>query len=165
MNSITQLSLKTHLHYSPDSGEFTWIAPNPHARRIRVGDRAGRSLKSRYIQIGISGKYYLAHRLAFLYMTGKFPHKTVDHINGDPSDNRWKNLREVTNQDNSRNSAKSLRNTSGVIGVTWNAGVNKWIANICGKHIGCYADYQEAVDARKAAETTHNFHLNHGRSK
>lgn len=80
----------------------------------------------------------------------------VDHINRQRSDNRKKNLRIVTYQENSRNCSLSSRNTSGCIGVTWNSGKIKWQATIRvdGKLImlGMRKDLDEAIQLRKNAE-------------
>jgi len=164
---VTQQILKAMLEYSPATGKFIWISKHPAARRIALGDEAGRVIQKGYIQIGIGGKYYLAHRLAFLYVNGVFPTDLVDHINGNPRDNRWTNLRIVTAAQNSQNAARSRKNSSGVTGVSWNIGVNKWVATIYanGKHthLGCFDDLAEAAQVRKAAEQINQFHPNHGR--
>ena len=41
------------------------------------------------------------HRLAFALREGRWPHM-VDHIDGDRSNNQWRNLREITNGENRR---------------------------------------------------------------
>jgi HNH endonuclease len=53
-----------------------------------------------YHQIRIGGRPYSASRLAWLYMTGKWPNSEISYINGKPSDTRWANLREVTSSQN-----------------------------------------------------------------
>ncbi|MFW4291481.1 HNH endonuclease [Salmonella enterica subsp. enterica serovar Paratyphi C] len=45
-----------------------------------------------YIRIYINKKWYLAHRLAWLYVTGKWPINVIDHINRNKADNRFINL-------------------------------------------------------------------------
>lgn len=166
---VTQAQLKLLLHYEAATGVFTWIRPNPQARKVRPGDVAGRLLKAGYVQIGIDSKYYLAHRLAFLYMLGRFPVSLVDHENGDTKDNSWKNLKEANPTSNSKNASKSKRNTSGVTGVNWNIGAKKWVASISinkiHTHLGCFDDLEKATAARKAAEQHHGYHPNHGRTK
>jgi len=166
---ITQHHLKEMLQYFPETGKFVWLKKPKQAHRIQVGTEAGRTLSAGYVQIGLKGRYYLAHRLAFLYMTGAFPSMLVDHINGDPTDNRWKNLRQVSATENSKNSAKSRANTSGVTGVTWNTPLNKWVASIYSKgkyqHLGCFTSLEDATFVRKQAEIQLDFHQNHGRSK
>lgn len=84
-----------------------------------------------------------------------------DHINGRPTrnDNRKSNLRICTNQENSMNSAISNKNTSGVIGVSWDKTRNKWAAYICYNsktiHLGRYDNFEDAVRARLIAEKEH----------
>jgi hypothetical protein len=84
------------------------------------------------MRIQINGKTYQAHRLAFLYMTGKFPPDEVDHINHEPSDNRFVNLRQVTRLENLRNQSLSKNNKSGFTGVSWYGRYSKWVA---AKHV------------------------------
>jgi len=71
------------------------------------------------ITITINKKHYtfLAHRLAWLYMTGEWPEKHIDHINGEATDNRFVNLRDVAHEENSKNLKIRYDNTSGFTGV------------------------------------------------
>jgi hypothetical protein len=59
----------------------------------------------------------LAHRVAWLYMTGEWPSECVDHINGDKLDNRWCNLRAATHTQNNQSSFDK-KNSLGLRGVT-----------------------------------------------
>lgn len=54
----------------------------------------------------------------------------VDHINGDPLDNRKENLRVARHRDNLQNIKMSKKNTSGYTGVWWNKAMKKWAASI-----------------------------------
>ena len=83
------------LSYNPDTGEFT----RPTYKR----KLAGCLRKDGYIVIRVKNVLYLAHRLAFFYMTGSWPKDQLDHINMNRSDNRWGNLREATNSQNMMN--------------------------------------------------------------
>lgn len=96
---ITQSQLKELFHYSPGTGQFYRKTSTNSCARI--GDKAG-SVRSGYIVIGICGKSYLAHRLAFLYMQGEMPPEQVDHINHIRDDNRWLNLREASHENHGK---------------------------------------------------------------
>ena len=87
---ITQSELKKILNYNPDTGIFTKVLKNGTIQR------RGFSYARVYIGITINRKTYLAHRLAWLYMTGEFPKYMTDHINGNTEDNSFSNLREST---------------------------------------------------------------------
>ena len=110
---LTQEKLKTLLHYEPETGEFTWLVAK--GSRAEAGDVAGYRTKEGYIYIGVDGRLYGAHRLAFLYMTGSWPEHQVDHKDRDPGDNRWSRIRPSTNGQNNCN--KPTRNKLGVKGV------------------------------------------------
>lgn len=111
---ITQERLKELLNYNPDTGDFT-IKTSRVCRGIK-DSVAGWLESTGYIRICLDYKKHSAHRLAFLFIEGRFPNR-IDHINHIRNDNRWVNLREVTHQENSKNQSINSKNTSGVMGV------------------------------------------------
>lgn len=114
--NLTAEQLRMWLHYEPSTGVFTWrIKPN---RRIRVGDVAGTPCRGRW-QIKLGGTLQRSHRLAWLYMYGEWPKQQIDHINGNPSDNRICNLRDVSSTTNHQNQRRAhKRNKLGILGVS-----------------------------------------------
>ena len=76
---LTQERLKELLHYDPETGVFTWLES---AGKKMNGRIAGTHASKNYISIGVSHKRYLAHRLAWLYVYGKFPDGILDHLHG-----------------------------------------------------------------------------------
>lgn len=114
-----QAILKEWLSYDPATGEFRWLKKPSH--RINVGALAGARMVggTDYIQIMKSKQAYLAHRLAWVYMTGQLPPNMIDHINGIRHDNRWCNLRPADHAINQQNQRKARSNSqTGVLGVT-----------------------------------------------
>ena len=102
---ITQEYLKEILDYDFKTGIFTWKFTHGN---VKKGNRAGYNSNGyRQIQLGYQSdcRTFKEHRLAFLYMIGRFPDSSlvVDHINGEKDDNRWCNLREVTQRENMQN--------------------------------------------------------------
>ena len=91
----------------------------------------------------------------------------LDHINHQRDDNRLENLRVVTRKQNCRNLSLPKKNTSGVVGVTFDNSLKKWKSqiNIDGKNmnLGSFSTFEKAVTARKSAENFYGFHENHGR--
>lgn len=168
--NMTQELLKQYLYYDPLTGHFTWVYK--HCNKVIPGARAG-SVSSAYGHrvIHLFGALYPEHRLAWLYMTGKFPVNHVDHINHNECDNSWANLREVTQQENNMNQSKRKDNSSGVVGV-WiktTAKRKKFIAELHyeGKrmYMKAFSTLQEAINARKEQEYLFGFHKNHGIAK
>lgn len=162
---LTQTELKKFWKYDPKLGTFTRVNENKNDLRYK---KRGQNANG-YRTIKVNNKSHSAHRLAFLYMTGKYPDGYVDHINRIKSDNRFDNLRVVTQSENLKNSSISVLNTSGTTGVMWHKLNNKWIAKIHvdgkDKHLGYFSDLGDAIAARKMAETKFKFHENHGSVK
>ena len=82
--------------------------------------------------------------------------EVVDHINGNPADNRKSNLRITTQAKNTINKAIPSNNKSGIMGVSWDKQRNKWISEIKMDSIKCYLgrynELEDAVFARYVAE-------------
>lgn len=118
-----------------------------------VGKPAGKLSTDGYIQICLFGHRYMAHRVAWLIEHGRWP-RMLDHINGNPADNRMVNLRECDMPQNQGNTKRRSDNTSGRKGV-YKSG-NKWRASIHyrGKTIrlGSFYSIEDAVAARVAGE-------------
>ena len=70
-------------------------------------------------QLSDNHKCLKTHRVVYLLAHGKISSEMIiDHINGNPSDNRIENLREITMEANRRNTAMHRGNTSGVSGIS-----------------------------------------------
>lgn len=168
---MTQDELKSILHYSPITGNFTWLERRDMPLRWNnsyAGAKAGTFTKLKYVMIRINKKPHYAHRLAFLYMNGSVPEE-VDHIDGNPSNNSFSNLRAVNRQENMKNISINSKNKSGTIGVRWDASRGKWMAGIqvSGRSIEQkrFTTREEAELHRKRLEEKYQFHENHGRKK
>ena len=175
--------LRDLISYDPATGLLTWKARKPahftHCRRdpawvcriwnARYADRPAFGRREHgYIAGRVFGVHVYAHQVAFAIMTGQWPERQIDHINGRRSDNRWRNLRLVDAVQNARNAAISPSNSSGVIGVSWNSEKRRWWAYIHTdkgrrKLLGSYQLKDDAVAARRAAEKKYGYHENHGR--
>jgi len=146
---ITQERLKELLSYDPETGLFVWVK---RRKGVTVGNVAGHINKAGYVTIKIDQSHHMAHRLAWLFMTGSTPENMIDHRDRSKSNNKFLNLREATNKQNIENAKTPSTNKSGFKGVfltTNNRYPNKpYIAKIChhGKyiHIGNYATAEDA---------------------
>ena len=105
--------IKRHLDYNPDTGELTWLV-SP-GNRIKAGDEAGSINGLGYRIVIFQRTVYYVHRVAYFLMTGQNlePGLQMDHINRNRSDNRWRNLRVVTQSENLANSKVSRNNKLG----------------------------------------------------
>jgi len=127
---ITQERLKQLLHYNPETGLFTRIDIESN-RTDRLGKQPGSRNTKGHIQIRLDGTLYVAHRLAWLYMNGRFPVNQLDHIDGDKTNNKITNLREATNKQNQENVPLQVNNTSGYRGVSFDKRLKKFRAYVC----------------------------------
>lgn len=150
---LTAEAVKQLLHYCPETGVFTWLVTR--GRGI-AGAVAGKIRKSGYRRITIEGYSYGSGQLAWIYMRGVWPDKTVDHKNRIKSDDRWDNFRLAEPFEQNINRTKPKNNTSGVVGVK--RARNKWYAAIrrrgVGVRLGLFDKFEDAVAARRAAEVS-----------
>jgi len=145
------------LFNDPDTGVFTW---NIYRGRLsKAGSVAGTTRADGYRRIRILGRQYPASIIANLYMEGFIPENQMDHKNRIRDDDKWLNLREASNQCQSRNRGLFKTNKSGVTGVLRRG--DKWIARVTvdykEKHLGTFDKKEDAVFARLAAEHEYKF--------
>ena len=124
--TLSAKRLRKLLNYAPATGVFR--------RRVRKGGpktvdhvAGGIHPSKGYRQIGVDGKLYRANRLAWLYMTGKWPKLEIGYINRNISDTRWANLRAMT--PSQRGATSRRRNKHGVRGI-WITKSGKYVARI-----------------------------------
>lgn len=155
--------LREELHYDEADGSFYWKHNRPGPQRVDadgVSNRAGSTRTDGYICVSALGFKYLGHRLAWFYVKGVWPSHWLDHINGDRTDNRIENLREVSAEQNSRNSRLRSDNTSGYKGVSFDKSSKKWVARIIVNYrqnvLGYFENMEDAIAAYGRASTEHH---------
>jgi hypothetical protein len=160
-STLTQERLKELLHYNPDNGDWRWKVQL--SNRVLAGSSAGtvsqqlgRNKIHLMLRIQIDGRNYLAHRLAFLYMLGRWPIGEVSHKNRNPMDYCWNNLREgASRSQQGANKSKRSGTSSRSKGAHWSKRDQVWRAQIQvnGKMIslGSYANEDEAGRAYNVA--------------
>jgi hypothetical protein len=156
-NQITQVQLHGIVSYCPSTGVFVW--KKRRTKHHLIGKPAG-SLSNGYLYLWIEGHSYPAHRLAWLYVHGRWPLAQVDHKNRNRADNRIGNLREATHGQNQVNKAPMAR--SGFTGVypskkstdhPWRAAISRRGGGM--KHIGQFATREEAAEAFRREAALH----------
>jgi excinuclease UvrABC ATPase subunit len=156
---IKQTDLKNYLSYDKDTGEFIALQGS---LRHPVGRKLGTLHSTGYVVIRIQGKLYKAHRLAWLYETGKFPDGVIDHINRNKSDNRFSNLREIEITHNAENNPIKKSNSSGFPGVSFSKKMKCWRARITynykEKHLGYFESAEDAFKAYQFAATKYHMY-------
>jgi hypothetical protein len=178
IDDITHEIIVAAFDYDPTSGTMVWRPRSPEdckspseCKRWNssyAGKDVGSIGQCGYRKTKFRGRYFLVHQLVWFLVNGSFPTHEIDHINGNPLDNRLKNLREVTSSQNNRNKRRPSHNTSGVIGVAPARSKGKWVAHIMGNdgeniYLGTFPSVEMAAVARRAAEKVAGYHTNHGR--
>ena len=107
----------------------------------------------------VAGFHFKAHRVAWALHYGQWPSGDIDHINGNPADNRACNLRLATNQQNQFNT-KGRAGSSQFKGVSWKAADRKWQVRIAidgkMKHVGYFREEEEAARAYDKHASLHH---------
>lgn len=184
VSAITPQLLRQLLEYDPDTGALRWLyrpatlfpdsgqggragnkrrwdAQYAGRRALDAADASGRRSGTLF------GKRVFAHRVAWAIHYGCWPFGDIDHIDGDPANNRIGNLREVTHGENMKNRSLQRNNASGVSGVSWNKSRQRWEAYIKveGSRIplGFWESREEASAARYGALKVAGFADRHGK--
>lgn len=154
---ITQEFLKSRFLYNEETGDLTYIKNNP---KRKAGEKAGQ-IKNSYVVINIRGRFFLAHRLAWMYVYGSFPSEEIDHIDGNKSNNSIKNLREANHRQNMENRrAPHSNNSCGFLGVQkiGDRFRAKIAVNGVLRHLGMHSTPEEAhATYLKAKRELHEF--------
>lgn len=126
-----------------------------------------------YYRLSIDHHRYKAHRIIWFLHYGSFPSQYIDHLDGNKLNNKIDNLRDVTIQENAKNTKINVKSKTKIMGVGWHKMSKKWRARI--KHtcngekkehyLGVFDNFFDACCARKSAENKYGFHKNHGRSQ
>lgn len=151
--TLTQERLKELLRYDPETGLFYWLVARK--RGGAIGDLAGHTSRQGYVVLGVDGKHYKAHRLAWLYFHGEMPTAELDHINLNKSDNRVENLRLASRSQNRSNTRAYKNSASGQKGVSLHGMTGRWQASISAngkqKYLGLFDNRDDAVVAYACA--------------
>jgi hypothetical protein len=155
--------LRAVLRYDAETGRLFWL-PRPGKLKWTVqnaGKEAFTANTLGYRCGTIDGVRFQAHRVIWKIVHGREPKGQIDHIDGNRSNNRVENLRDVSNAENARNRRPYCRTTSGTLGVSWTTHHRRWRAYITveGKQIalGTFREKSDAIAARRAAEAKYGF--------
>lgn len=157
MKPLSQARLRELFHYCPETGHLTRLITI--TKNAKAGDRAGTPMAHNHMMLSIDGGKYLVHRVIWLHVYGVWPDGLIDHIDGDPLNNRLANLRLANHAVNSQNQRRPHReNKSGFLGVIKSR--NRWRAQISirnkNKIIGTFATPEEAHQAYVEAKRIHH---------
>lgn len=148
---LTQERLKEIFSYDVQSGEFLRI------KSLKGGQKngfiaSGTAARTGHLSIGVDGKKYQAHRLAWFYVHGEWPEGEIDHIDHNPANNAISNLRDGTRAQNMQNLiGPTKRNTSGYLGVRWCTQMRAWQARIGKNYVHHNLGYFSTAEEASAA--------------
>lgn len=148
---LTREELAYWLEYR--DGALYWI------RGHRKGARVGTIKRDGYRHFFLTPNQLKEHRVIFMLMRGTWPRGELDHVNGDPQDNRIENLREATRSQNSANrqGPQKGKRWGNHRGVHWLPRKERWRAEIMcqgtrhRKHFQGEAEAVEWVRAKRRA--------------
>jgi hypothetical protein len=117
MSVLTIDRVKELLSYDPETGLLAWRVNV--GKRTRAGEVAGCLRKDGRVVVRLDYQLHYAYRLVWAIVHGRWPAEMIDHINGDPSDNRLVNLREASASLNNQNARKArTKSKTGLLGAS-----------------------------------------------
>lgn len=125
---ITAEAFRALANYDPKTGILSWKVNR--GRMAKKGDVLGRSVFNGRCQVIVCGKAYSVQNLAWLHFYGNWPEILVDHIDGNPLNNKISNLRACNHAENNQNTLKYKNNTTGWKGVDFHKKTQKYRARI-----------------------------------
>lgn len=166
--ALTRKRLKELLSYDLATGEFRWRVMRGGKHPGDIAGCVGRARGKDYIRIRVDDELIMAHRLAWLYVKGRWPARELDHEDGDGLNNRFKNLVPADRLKNNKNASLRKDNKTGTPGVFQIKG-GKY--QVCVKHkgeahfLGTFGTLPQAVKARRAVDEKFDYHPGHGKEK
>lgn len=153
--------------YDPLTGIFKWKESGKGRRKDLIAGCVKQKGNNIWRRIVIDGQEYTSGQLAWIIMKGEIPEFIIDHIDGNPLNDKWENIRRGDNSIDQRNAKLNRRNRTGVAGVKFMPKENQYHAFIGTgkdgqKYLGCSKDFFEAVCLRKSAENKLGYSYRHG---
>lgn len=162
METLSVEEVRRLFDYIPETGKL--IRKVRTSNRIKVGDEAGQKNTTGHLQCRVNGRLYLVHRIIWLFVNGIFPAGEIDHIDGDKTNNRICNLRDVSHTENMQNLKTAQSNSkTGLLGASPHKITGKFAATIRVKgkkiHLGLFETADQAhaayMNAKRTMRTSH----------
>ena len=161
----TRQDLESVFTYDPESGKLYRLTLSNGVESLT--ECGAKQKSARYKLVSFKNERYLIHRLIWVMIHGRSPEGEVDHVDGDPNNNRPGNLRLATSRQNNHNRRLSVRNKSGVKGVLWVEKIQRWRGLVIDQghqhFVGHFLTVEEAAVAVAAKrKRLHGSFCNHG---
>jgi hypothetical protein len=166
-------AVRSEFTYIPETGDLVRDVSIWNSKKGIKGAKPGQArihysgTGKAYLRLGFAAKHIYAHRIIWVWMTGEQP-QTIDHIDGNGLNNKWDNLRSVTQAENVRNARKHTSTKSGMTGVTFRKESGRWRVRIGINNkvstVGTFKNLDEAIQARDAAYQFNGYAINHGKN-
>jgi len=133
--------LRALFNYDPATGALTWRVQQG---RARAGDPAGHRRKDGRNTVRVDRLIFLGYRVIWCHVTGEWPRAEIDHIDCNPSNDAWSNLREASGFQNGLNRRVRADSKAGIKGVQWCRQHAKWRARFRRRVLGYFGTLDEA---------------------